>query len=863
MNQNNKPARGILLVYTCFAALCSLIALVATLRSPSEPGSAVVLGLSLARLTLSVGLMGMFLLFSGLAIRAFREAAWAERTFEQWFGGGQFSRALAWFAVIGLGLGWIGTFLPSYRTRSLGPYWERVQPLMVVLLILSIATLAVFLFRRMDFPRRIKIHSVYVLSFILFLTAILVLAWMLYSKFGIYSAEDFWYGAGVPLLASQLVLAVLAGLFFLLIGWNWDAGHKDLLVAAILYIVTAVLWVREPLQKSFLFTSPRPPNNVLYPFADSAAFDAGSQFALIGQGIYIFNNPFTDRPLYLSHLVYLHSLFGQNYEQLMAAQAAIFAIFPVLIYLIGRSLNIRAVGFAAAVVAMFRGINSIAASSLIDLASPKMILSDFPAAIGVALVCLATCVWLKKTEQKPYYALWVGGAIAMTLMIRPHGLMFLVLIPLLALFQFRFQWKKWLIACLLIGLGFAAVTLPWELRTVSRGGIMYGSLVLKIQDVIRTRYHGPVDQTESLLPQITPLSRLSFQSTAIVASLAGNRNIVQVTSCNSILCFTPNHFLHNTITSLLLLPTSAVLDDLRHTVKEAHPYWRSDWDGTLDATSLFFLTINLFLTVLGFSVLWRYQRLPGVVPLAIFLFYNLSNSLARTSGGRYIVPVDWILTFYFMAGILFLVAGAARMTHLRSISIFSSDIQVGTTNSPGLAWRKAIPILITLFLAGSLIPVAEKLSPARYANFDIRETIQNYQSQLADAGLTVENLNTFLKSPGAEALVGRTLYPRSYKMGQGEISFYFYPYTIMDFPRTGFFLIGPHGQDNILLPGETPRYLPHTADTLVIGCREQDYLDALMVIVLDGSGAVYTRFPRPELACPMKLPVCQNNNSCQ
>jgi hypothetical protein len=120
-----------------------------------------------------------------------------------------------------------------------------------------------------------------------------------------------------------------------------------------------------------------------------------------------------------------------------------------------------------------------------------------------------------------------------------------------------------------------------------------------------------------------------------------------------------------------------------------------------------------------------------------------------------------------------------------------------------------------------------------------------------------------LKSPGAEALVGRTLYPRSYKLGQGEVSFYFYPFTNMDFPRTGFFLIGPHGQDNIILPGGIPGYLPHAADALVIGCREEHYVDALIVIVLDGNDAVYTRSPMPKMSCPMKQPVCKDNSKCE
>jgi hypothetical protein len=100
-------------------------------------------------------------------------------------------------------------------------------------------------------------------------------------------------------------------------------------------------------------------------------------------------------------------------------------------------------------------------------------------------------------------------------------------------------------------------------------------------------------------------------------------------------------------------------------------------------------------------------------------------------------------------------------------------------------------------------------------------------------------------------------------MGQGEVTFYFYPFTSMEFPRTGFFLIGPHGQDNILLPGDPPAYLPQTADVLVIGCRDENYVDALMVIVLDERGGIYTRRPMADLACPMKLPICDSKSNCQ
>jgi hypothetical protein len=861
VNQPARFLRGIFLVYTSFVALCALIVLVGMFLSPSEPGNALLLGLSLTRLALGMGFLLAFLFFSGTFVRAVRSPRWAEKTLDLWFGGGRFSRGLAWSAGIGLGLGWIGCFLPSYRAGPLGPHWERIQPLMAFLLLTSIATLAVFLVKRIDFSATKLNSAIFLWAFILFLAGLLVLVWMFASKYGIYSPEeDFWYGAGVPILFSQLLASILGGVLFLLLRWNWDSGRKDLLVFIILYAVTAILWAREPLQKSFLFTGPRPPNGVLYPFADAASIDAGSQFALIGQGIFAYNTPFFERPLYLSFLAYLHTLFGQNYVLLMAVQAALLAIFPAIVYLIGRSLNMRAVGFAAALVTMFRGLNSIAASNLIDLASPKMILTDFPTAIGVALVVLFTCESLKRPGQRLHYAVWLGAAIGLTLMLRTNALLFLVFIPIYAVFQFVPNWKGWLVSSILILLGVVAITLPWELRNVARGGVMYSPIVTKMQSVIRTRYQG---QPQGSAPLQSRLSALTFQQTSLISSLYRTSDFADEQPCNSILCFAPKHFLHNTAMSLLSLPTSLILDDLPHTVKGESSYWKADWKGTLASTSFFILIINLLVTVLGISIVWKHQRLTGMAPLAVFAIYNLSNSMARTSGGRYIVPMDWILLLYFMAGALFLFTEIARVTHFRQVSIFQAgpEERIVSTDS---SWRKAIGTLVLIFAIGLLAPLSEKLSAPRYADFDIPGTLHKWQTPIAEAGLNAEQLKTFLESPGAEALVGRTLYPRSYKMGQGEISFYFYPFTNMDFPRTGFFLIGPHGQDNIILAGGFPKYLPHLADAVVIGCRDQNYVDALLVLILDHNVTVYARSPMPAaLTCPMKLPVCNNNSKCQ
>ncbi|MEO7839390.1 MAG: hypothetical protein ABIU06_08580 [Anaerolineales bacterium] len=858
--QKFRSARGILLIYGSFVAISSILILNGILSSPSESDNAVFFGLSIPRLFFALGLLIAFFLFTSITVKVLRHQEWAEKILKEWFGTGRFSKVTMWLAAISFGLGWIGCFLPSYRVGTLVNYWIAIRPLMIFILIASLSTLTViFIKRNRLMAQDLKISRTHYLAFILFLACTLILVIMLTSGFGIRTLDDFWYGAGVPILASQLIAALLGGILFLQMENRLNWRRSDLIVFLLIYTATAILWIREPLQKSFLFTGPYPPNHVLYPFVDSAIFDTASQFALIGQGI--FNGQFFERSLYVSFLIYLHSLFDQDYDKLMAIQAGIFAIFPALIYFIGRSLNVRAIGFAAAIIAVLRGINSIAASNMIDMANPKMLLTDFPTAIGMALIILLTCEWLKMPIRKLHYALWIGGAIGFTLMLRTNALVLLLFIPVYVLFKFLPEWKKWLISVLFIILGMIAITLPWELRNQARGGIIYGSYLVKFQNVIKQRYIPPSEPSGSLPQQ--GMATVSFKNTQVFLDLShgASYRAQGARSCDTVICFAPNHFLHNIVTALLILPTSPLLDDLRHTVKDAHPYWQPDWDGYLTPSSLFFLILNVFFIALGISLAWHKLRLNGLTPLAVFIFYNISNALARTSGGRYLVPMDWIVSIYFLLGVFWLITWFADAIGVKwdLFAIPNNHDIPQKINS--LNFRGVIAILSALFGLGSLIPLSENFYPPRYQNMDVRQTLIDHKQEIAKAGISTADIDLFLKNSNAEILVGRILYPRYYPMDRGE--FLFDPFVTMGFPRTAFTLIGPQGERGVILPGSSPDHFPHAVDAIVLGCKEEKYLDALAVILLDESGAIYTRAPKSDLQCPLKQPVCNNNRVCQ
>lgn len=851
--QSLKSPRGILLGYSSSVAGSILLILGGIFSSPSEPGNALFMGLSFSRLILALGLFAACIFFISITVRAYKNNVWAEQTLEKWFEGKGISQGLAWLSGISFGLGWIGCFLPMYRAGALSNYWVRIQPVMVFMLIAGLATLIVFFIVRIKdldlAPLRLGVP--------LFVISLLVVGVMFYSRFGVFAVEDFWYGAGVPILASQMIAVILGGVLFLHFGSASTSKREDVLISILIFVVTAFLWSRAPLQKSFLFTGPSLPNQVFYPFADAALFDSASQFALIGQKIFIFNSLFFERPLYLSFLIYLHSLFGQDFELLMAVQAGVFAILPVLVYLIGRSLDLRAAGLASALAIMLRGLNSISASNMLDTANPKMILTDFPTAIGVALIILLTCEWLKDPDKKRHYPVWIGGAIGFALMLRTNALILFAFIPLYAFFVLLKKWKAWVLSSFLILLGVISITLPWEIRNQSLGGQMYAPIVVKFRNVIQQRYSTP----DSFLPHQQAYASVTLRTTQVITSLQPVYNSIQdAPSCNTVLCFSTNHFLHNIITALLSLPTSPMLDDLRHLIRERAHYWQADWDGSLNNTARFFLTLNLFLVSTGIALAWKKKRLLGLVPLATFIAYNLSNGLARTSGGRYLVPADWILIFYYVLGILQIVTWCANTVGIQW-HIFNATPESKT--SGGAFPSNMLGAFTALLLFGSLLPLSETLHLPRYQNMDPAKALADNRALLEQANLKLNDLDTFLQNPDAKILVGRALYPRYYKANQGEFVGAFYPYQTLEFPRIAFRLIGPAGDYPVILPGDIPEYFPHTSDMLVLGCNGAHYFDALVVIVLDDRGAIYTRAPKSELQCPLSQPVCDNNSNCQ
>lgn len=869
------------LVLAGYGALVStgaFITALVILLIPSDPRNSVFLGFSIQRLVLIGNMLLAGSMAAGFAVKAFRNRVWSEQLWRSLFGRAVIAGAIRWGAVIVFAAGWIASFTPLYRYWDFKDYFVRISPIIIWLTFVCALTIAISWIEQygLHWQRLLDVLRAQkkTLMIVLVSMTVFTLTWIMIAAtgMGIQLSEDYWYGTGVPILGLQILLALALGLgmFFLERSSFKFPPRSDLLLFLLIWALAAFLWAREPLQPSYFATGPHLPDFEFHPYSDAVTFDLASQYALIGQGIN--NGVFFDRALYMGFLVFLHALAGQNYAQVAALQAAIFAVFPAILYLLGKTIHSRFFGVTLAALAVLRGINSIAASNIIDLANQKQMLTDFPLVVFAAWFALMAVKWLKAPNKNYPYAIWAGGIVGLAIMIRTHALFFLLFAILLAVILYWRQKLRGLIVTVLLVAAMFASILPWGTQN---NGTVFDIYMVRIRTVFQSRY------LASFAPASTPDPALPTSTALDQETVTPDPGPVPVPTDNpppsnaaatkkqspTILISLTTHFLHNVVTSIFILPTSLVVDDLRHTVTEAAPFWRQSWDGSLEIGTAFFLILNLLLISLGIGISWKFAKLAGLIPLGVFLFYHLANAFARTSGGRYIVPVDWVVFFYFALGLLQIILWGLSLFKLDADVELKKTADDGNDLSPW-TWDplKRIPWIILIFLfIGALLPLSETLFPKRYPVQTQAEllTMLDEKGYLQEMGFDKATLQAVSDQwPSFRIIDGRAMYPRYFVENKGEAKKQ-YPYLTLGYPRLAFTVIGSQGTSFVILPEDDVPYFPNASDVFVLGCQTGQDVDALAVVVIQEETAVYVRQPVSPLQCPLQEPVCNNNHVCR
>jgi hypothetical protein len=342
-----------------------------------------------------------------------------------------------------------------------------------------------------------------------------------------------------------------------------------------------------------------PPNYEVYPNSDAITYDLAANRLSVGFGF----ERDAIRPLYVVFLALAHGLSGIEYQSVVNWQVVTFAVLPVLIYLLGRSLH----AFSGVLAGLFIIIHerAIALAGEINTAHVKLILADLPTTIGILAFTLLVVWWM----QKPYSYRWLpvaaGGTLALLMFIRTQAI---VLLPILLLLTVIYFWRRpsqWLINGLLIVGSILLVLTPWLWRTYQvTGWLGLPEMTNPTQaNVISERYS--LDLHSDLGLRVAGETESEYLS-----RLRGGTMDFILANPGFVTRFILNHFFHNLVSTALVLPASfdAIYDiqgfdkALVNLIQEPEvvwdrccslptyvrvlPFWKA-WDGELDLYLVF------------------------------------------------------------------------------------------------------------------------------------------------------------------------------------------------------------------------------------------------------------------------------------
>jgi len=578
-------------------------------------------------------------------------------------------------------------------------------------------------------------------------------------------------------------------------------------------------------------------------------YDISAQFFLIGRPL---PAHFWIKPLYTFFLSILHLLAGENYALIIGIQVVFLATIPALVFLLVSIISNRSAGLIAALLVMMRELNGISLSNIIQISNSKLLISDSFTMLWMVLLVLLMVAWLRNPSERRVMPLAIGGTFSLLIFCRGNSI--LIFPVLLIVIVIRFIYRKsnlWREGIMLITLGMMIFLVPWVWRNYQlTGKLTLQDTPLRLAGQLTRLYSlEPNGEDEVKLPNETKeefQARTQKQILAFVAERPGD-----------VVRFVSAHYFHNLIFSYIHLPQSFQIESVRSYARRL-PFW-SGWTGQFSVESYVLLIVNSGIIALGAGVLWKKVKVLIFIPLFIGLGYNLSISVFRLSGWRFIVPFDWIIIILYSVGLLQIAkillaifsgenSGVNRETNMLSTQIESV--------SP-LRWTKLtlLSLLFSLIIFG--ITTGHNFVPYLFPSVKEAILINKYKAIIGQTDLvySATELEEFLRQDNATIVYGRALYPSYLSRKKGEWNIIWPVFDLKPYNRIAFHLIGSYDIGVVLRQDSPPKLFPDAADVIVIGCiTKSDYvnfIDGLVVLVDTKPAQVLVHSLLPDLTCPL------------
>lgn len=707
----------------------------ATISIPADSKKSMLFGLSASRLSIIFVSIIVIIILIILLVKSRRIQNWCSTHFTS----DKANRIITGMGILFILLLWITVCTPTKNLFPFEAIFIRLRPTLVwiELVILQFALfqkIATNSFSALDMKsipgkKAVGLVLILLVGIWIFITS---------TKIGLVQTTAFWNVPGIPLSTFQFI-SIFLFIFIVLIFFsnNKEGTEKSLpkvlqiLIPILVFGIAVFVWGSTPMLKHFFSLQPTQPNLQPYPYSDARAHDLGAISILKGDGVYF--HGFTDKPMFMVFLALLHLIAGNDYVLLSWVQIFVLAIIPALLYFFGKKFHSPLFGIVIAAIVILQQRNAIVLSYNIASVNPKLLVSEELMFLGLVIVTYLLFSWMKKPEPKTI--LLLGGVLGALSLVRMNPVFILPAIVVILVLYFRKKPGLLIKQTLLFGIGFLLVFSPWLFVGVDSAGKSW--FFIKIQDVIINRYPFAKEtlQTNGVSNSPKVVSQSGIQNVSFVintgniqesqqfinqADLISNGTLEEADK--SIVYIMANHFLHNISTSLLALPDSIRVDNLSDLTQR--DYWHEEikWNGSFPPVQYILILANLALLSCGLIEGWKKFHWAGFAPLIIFLAYDFSLSVALNSGSRYIVPINWIIFFYYILGLFFIIKKVLSFLNIKSKSEFAkaTDIrEVEIINSK----RSIIRVFVLLIFIAAIVPVANLVVPLLVKK-NLQETTQ-------------------------------------------------------------------------------------------------------------------------------------------
>jgi len=821
-----------------------IISITVTVLLPADSGG--FLGFSIARWALLLCMTALLVFNLCAYIISYREV-WKEKeispqVWNVWL-------FLAFLGIISISVLILSLYILSRTTGIFAyrAYLTRLLPFLLWLLLICLQSIPFVFKEGLVFHEDVFTSKKSLWLLIVSLTLGLVAFWILIVITGLGITPDAvgWGNPFVPVLGWQIALALVASLAARILSIQTQSADSrskvisillflknDGVILVLIWLLAVVAWLSQPVPPGFFATAGRLPNYEIYPYSDGLFYAKYAQTILVGSGFHI--NHIPPRPLYIVLLAAMTAMGQQDYSATIVLQTLILAWIPPVFYLMGKQLHSRAAGIGIALLMIGREFTSILTSPYtLNASNSKLFFSELPVMLAIGIFLYLVIRWLQGDGKRPLAPLLAGGVMGFAMLIRTQSIFILAPVFMVAFIVFFRRWKEFVKSTFYLILALMLTIAPWLWRNYQ----ITGQIVFDHPDSqlgsMSARYS---DSGEERLVRQPGESEASF-----------NERIKQQISDYiynhplEVAHFIASHFINNEITGFSVLPVRSVLYSPLDIIIPQTAFWQqeSPQPGALRIALTF---AYLFFLAAGLGITWKRWHWIGWIPLFANLSYNFSNSLARNSGDRYLLPVDWVFYFYFFIGFfqvsIFFLDALGWLRRQEKMAV-QSPIIAGFSKSHFPCY--AILSLFLFTLIGASLPLSEVLIPQRYPEKSSREIMSMWFKTrgFQSSGLDEREITEFLQKDNSFILWGRAVYPRFYAAGEGEPLSDKTGFRILDYPRLVFLTISDYSALAILKISDSPLHFPHASDVIVLGCSMSNYNQVKAVAVLDETGSLY------------------------